>query len=186
VTHYWGDKPNSATVMQHAQPDPIWSQCDIQFRMVSYSACAVDRAVFDNDSMCGGAGACGTEFSHSHASTVINAFNACASAQNKPGKPVIVTGSLDNIQCPGQCLTPTIGITDSPEWSIVTQEALALSGGGTIAHELGHLLGVDGHSTNQNDLMYDKHIAGSPHLIGSDQCAKARTQAAIYQSQVIW
>jgi hypothetical protein len=45
-------------------------------------------------------------------------------------------------------------------------------------------MGVDEHSTNQDDLMYDKHQSGSPHLINSSQCTKARTQAAIFQDEV--
>lgn len=182
VTHIWGEKPGSSNLMQHAQPDLIWTQCDIQFRVVEYTACPVDKDTFRNNEHCTTGFPCGGELTHPQASKVINAVNDCEEANGKPGKPVIMTGSLDNLGC--ECYEETLGIAEPVNWAIVSKESLATANGGTLAHELGHLLGIKYHTPNAADLMYEKHISGSPHLVGANECAAARSYARQFQNEV--
>jgi hypothetical protein len=181
VTHYWGDKPYSSNIMQHAQPDRVWTQCKIQFRMVAYTACPVDPKVFDNKEACNSGFDCSGEWSSPQANKVMKAVEECAAAQGKPGKPVIMTGSLDNQNC--GCIKEVIGISEPYRWAIVTRLGLASNESGTPAHELGHLMGIKYHTSDTNDLMYEKRIPGSPLLLGSKECADTRPVAQTFQNE---
>ncbi len=130
VWYAWHSKGREELVAP-LNADPIWTQCDIQFRMVAFSSCEVPiEAMMPPDDI-----ECGNNPLRAQQGKVIDAVDACTAAMKKPGIRVIVTGQLEGPICPG-----VAGLTDlGDNVTVVDQDALA-SAPNAIPHEIGHML----------------------------------------------
>mgnify|MGYP000337543633 CR=1 FL=1 len=172
----------TCSAMGVVQPDRVWDQCDIQFRMVSYTSCPVPADVFDNVDQING---CNVD---QHASNIEQAINGCA--PNNGATTVVFTSFLANHLL--GCTNEPLGAAKktSPFVYITYQGIKNL----VLSHELGHRLGLPdigtSDSCDQDSLMctYDQqHVrtilgcedSESPDYCGA--CITARSHAEYLQ-----
>lgn len=165
VLYAWHDKGRDEPVVP-LNTDPIWTQCDIQFRMKAFSSCEVPI-----EAMVPPANTeCGDNPLRAQQGKVIDAVDACTAAMKKPGIRIIVTGQLEGPICSG-----VAGVTGPGEnVSVVDQDALA-SAPNAIPHEIGHMLGLPDLDDQDTRLMYS--YGGSTTLLQSNECTIARNFA---------
>jgi hypothetical protein len=155
-----------------SRPDPVWTQCDIQFRLVNYSVCSVAASVVDAPP---GVEGCGANATLGRSNAMLTAVQSCIG--NKKGYKLIVGGQLDGPAC-----NPNIGGTASVGGSVAfIENAFARTNNRTISHEIGHSLGLI-HTTTAGRLMLDTYTPGATEL-SSDECSKARSRAQALQGE---
>lgn len=125
-----------------AQPDVVWEQCNIQFRITDYRMCTVPKRAWINE--LDGDGACNPNAAASQATVIKNAVRDCIGNTEfaKPITTVILTGLLQN---PLNPCKKVFGFAQSTQqWVYV--EAGAIGSNDTkfvLSHELGHRLGLN-------------------------------------------
>jgi hypothetical protein len=157
------------------RPDEIWKQCDIQFRMVAYTACPVAANVMVSQDT-----TCTNNALTAQQQAALNAVDACTAASKKPGIRLIYTGRLEGPVCPA-----IGGITPQNSNDAVVAQPAVYAGSRTVAHELGHILNLgDLTGSNQTDrLMFNQsNAAGPENLLTTSDCSTARSAAITKQT----
>src|SRR5207244_5142843 len=111
-----------------------FDQCNIQFRMVSFRTCTVPDDVFDNLDK---DNACNPDF---QARKVNRALENCAELPHDGIPKVIFMGSLTARGLGFHCAQGDIAGAQEGEFVYMTYEGRDPN---TLAHELGHLLGLN-------------------------------------------
>jgi hypothetical protein len=168
VTYEWQGRGDDYV----SRPDPVWTQCDIQFRLVNYSVCSVAANVVDAPP---GAEGCGGNATLGRSNAMLTAVQSCIG--NKKGYKLLVGGELDGPTC-----NPNIGGTASVGGTVAfIENASGKSNNRTVSHEIGHSLGLI-HTTTAGRLMLDTYTPGAT-LLSSAECSKARSRAQALQSE---
>ena len=174
VTYLWQGFGREELV-GHLQPDTIWSQCNIQFRLVNYSSCEVDAKILadtEPPAVCSDFRVLG------RSNAAIGAVSNCLQADKKNGVQIIMTGQLEGQGC------PTIGgYTERNSNAAVIDTDGLNDGARTWAHELGHVFGLR-HVTasgSEDRLMFSPATGGT--TLTPNECATARDRAQAKQSE---
>lgn len=176
VISEWTHQPGSGHVAnplggggRYIQPDRILDQCDVQFRMVSYHSCEVPPEILYN-------GECESSLGqYLHANSVRSyVANNCDVPGDIPW--VMFVGSLGA----GSCVSGTLqGAQDGGDVWIANSHA----GRTTLAHELGHLVGLapgNNHPSDPNNLMGP---GGQGLELDAEQCETANSRAKELQKK---
>ncbi|MCR9159152.1 MAG: M10 family metallopeptidase domain-containing protein [bacterium] len=143
---------------RHLQPDRVFDQCDTQFRMVSYHSCEVPPDVLYDDT-------CSGSLSQTaQANKVRNYVDKHCDVPDDLAK-VIFVGSLRR----GDCFDGVLQGGQVGDDVLVTN---SFAGKTTLAHELGHLLGL-GHTNQAGDLMGP----GQGIHLSAEECGKVNANA---------
>ncbi len=170
VTHEWRQQE----VRRPGRPDLIFTQCDIQFRLVKFTSCVVDASVLappEGPLSCGYTPAVGMQ------GKVLDAVSKCISEKDG-GVQLIFTGLLDSGDF---CIEKTLGITTKGS----TQSIVTANGSyrkHVITHELGHMLNL-GHVVDSTRLMHEKLEFPAGETLSAAECETARTSALAKQAQ---
>lgn len=180
VDIFWTRRFKPGTELLH--PDRIWDQCaeypglgSIQFRKFAFSTCPVDPLVFRPPA--GDVTKCNTL---AQENSVLNALADCPGATT-PGTKIIFVDSLTPADA-GCIDGVTLGVTRNQ--TIVIMTFFGAISDFTIAHELGHVLGLGHESVPCATLMCESHNA-IVNFLDSTQCGTAKLRAETLQ-QVIW
>jgi hypothetical protein len=142
-THRIGCNESSCTSPTARQPDVIWEQCNIQFRLTEYRTCTVLQNAWINQLT--GDGACNPNAASSQATVIKNALRECLGDVefDKNITTVVITERLQNPNNP--CIKPALGYaTGSSNFVYVERRAMInTSTEFVLAHELGHRLGLN-------------------------------------------
>jgi hypothetical protein len=166
------------------QPDRIFDQCDIQFRKVSFHLCMVPEDTFFNSFPSNSTGVCSPD---AQAFKIFKALDACPGVGGPNGisndgvPQLIFTGNL--VQ--DICAANTLG-GEKDFSSIITREGSKLKT--TIAHELGHQLGLNHVDTDvegcpSGNLMCPiENMVNPTTKLETMQCTQARKAAKSFQA----
>lgn len=176
---FQGSKDGTQTQGVAAEPDSIWTQCNIQFRKVKYVSCKADSDAWVNLQPTP-AGCDGTTF----VQRVLKAADAgdCGKASLIQGTlRLILSGPYEN---PGAgCTFNTYGQTTRYDTNVFVNTG-GLTTYNVVAHELGHALGLGEDLIDSTDLMYQ--YAGTSTQLSADLCATARATAMKLQANYAW
>jgi hypothetical protein len=104
-------------------PDPIWTQCNIQFRMTTYNVCTVSADIYENNLPQSEGGCPSTNEYLIRAANIQSAVESCIGEAKDGDRTVVYMGGFDNF---------FLGCTPFVK---------ALAGYNNLAHELGHTFG---------------------------------------------
>jgi hypothetical protein len=171
------------------QPDRVWDQCGIQFRVVKYHECPVSADVFWYN--IAGLGipssqACDLYKMHE---TVKTALAECPGFDFEDGlRPILFKGNLvyENRLCQfgGNPIKVPGWTALADHWAYIRQ----YGGGLLIAHEIGHLLGLPDNNPcgEPHTLMCStdpQHDLCAPSDTGQDACAACGTPRTVAKNQ---
>lgn len=167
------------------QPDPIWEQCGIQFRLMEYVACTVQKNAWDNEFTSNSQ--CSPDVQAN--SRIMPAINACLAEQQLPGfggVTVIVVGSL--VRSGANCISgDTLGAAKKFGNVFLTSAALTTNFGRYVtAHEFGHVFGLQDLNDVQcspNDQLMCTAPGSMSNYIAPDSCSAAYQTARFLHDQ---
>lgn len=159
------------------QPDRIWDQCDVQFRMISYHQCAIAADEFTHQGVCNLTG---------HGNTLSIRANECGVPHLDGATRVLFVRSLvdPKLNCFGG---DTFG-GFLPSTQDVYITAYAVHGlGRVLAHELGHSLGEPhvADSCAETDNLMCEAAPSLGGLLTASQCEDAHANA-MGKHQAFW
>jgi hypothetical protein len=174
VVTEWTHYPGTGQVALHAdsgggrhlQPDRIFDQCDVQFRMVSFHTCKVTPDILYSAD-------CDSELGQTGHVNAIRSFvdDECDIPSDLPR--AIFVGSLSANNCAS-------GVLEGGQLGDDLVISNLAAGKRTVSHELGHLLGLD-HTDDVDELMGP----GQGTLLNGEECAEAHESAQEWQ-QAYW
>ena len=167
----WTHRPGTGQVAsapiagggRHMQPDRVFDQCDVQFRMLSYHTCQVPPDILYDSQCLGSLGQTG------HANTVRNYVAENCDVPSDVAK-VIFVGSLAG----SNCFDGTLNGAQVRNDVLITN---MFAGKTTLAHELGHLVGLN-HTKTSGNLM----APGSGIVLDEEECSTANAVAHTMQA----
>lgn len=182
------------TPLTFVEPDTVWAQCGIQFRSVSCSgtdAPGLERCPDLNISQGFNVSGVGVQCNITPQGRVLPDGTSCGcediiarhnrdDARLLPGvrsdlPMVLLTGTVSNSVC-----GVSSSIVDKAETGVAYMGAMNQAGDTALvlAHELGHVLGLN-HNSAVPNVMHPQ-ATQTTSFVSQDMCAAARAQAAVY------
>ena len=170
----WGDCDEPADWA----PDPIWSQCDIQFRMVKYKECVVDPELFENKNTDDQNGCPTNPWGlNGWENKLRDAAVACAGLPKQGQRTIIYFGDYVN-RALGCAPEQSPLASEDGGYVFMTRSAH----GHVLAHELGHAVGLaadlEGSAYLDNLMHVSTYPTSDATNLTSAQCDQARAAVA--------
>lgn len=182
-THRRGCVDSWCTEVGHnIQPDRIFDECGVQFRLVEYVKCPVSYDVFWDTTQTN----CNTS---TGLSRVRGALLQCGALEHDAAIEVALAGSL--VTSAQQCVGGhTLGIySPQSDLAVIAHAGLFSTSGVIVAHELGHALGL-AHAKPPGVCPPKQLMCGSDAQMSVDvvsgDCTKAHTNGLIRQENFLW
>ncbi len=161
------------------QPDRVWDQCGVQFRMVSFHECAIDAREFNpikspDDGFCGALGIT------ARMNTLILRARQCGVPDDPSAViQVMFVGRL----APADCFDVPVGAQNAG--SVALTLASYRGSGFVLSHELGHRLGLPDLSDCSSGMLMCEFANSQGSVISDDHCETANKTAMGIQ-EVFW
>ncbi len=161
------------------QPDRVWDQCGVQFRLVGYHQCTIDAREFapiesPDDGFCGDIGMT------ARVNSLILRARQCGVPQD-PTAVVQVMFVRDLV--PRDCNNVPVGAQN--ESSVLLSLAAYQGSGLVLSHELGHRLGLPHASNCNSGLLMCEFANALGNIVPLADCATAH-DAAMRLQQNFW